>query len=125
MNPSPLAIVIIPTRELAQQIYTVSIPLFHLFQVNVTLITSGLGTYDLRLKLLKGTHVVISTPGRFLDLLSKNVTSTQRTTLVVLDEADKMLELGFEPQLQEIFLKIRDDKVTWLFSATYSKKMEQ
>jgi len=58
----------------------------------------------------KGVEIVIATPGRLLDFLESNVTNLKRTTYVVLDEADRMLDMGFEPQIRRIMEQIRVSK---------------
>ena len=75
----------------------------------------------------KTVEFVVATPGRMIDLLSANsgrVTNMQRVTYLVLDEADRMFDLGFEPQVMKILGLIRPDRQTVLFSATFPKPME-
>lgn len=75
----------------------------------------------------KGTEIIVCTPGRMIDLLTANsgrVTNLKRVTYLVLDEADRMFDMGFEPQVMKIVGNIRPDRQTVLFSATFPKQMD-
>lgn len=75
----------------------------------------------------KGAEIVVCTPGRMIDLLTANsgrVTNLKRVTYLVLDEADRMFDMGFEPQVMKIVNNIRPDRQTVLFSATFPKQMD-
>lgn len=75
----------------------------------------------------KGAEIVVCTPGRTIDLLTANsgrVTNLKRVTYLVLDEADRMFDMGFEPQVMKIVNNIRPDRQTVLFSATFPKQMD-
>jgi ATP-dependent RNA helicase DDX46/PRP5 len=77
--------------------------------------------------LRKGAEIVICTPGRMIDVLclsNGKVTNLQRVTFVVIDEADRMFDLGFEPQIARILANIRPDRQTVMFSATFPKQIE-
>lgn len=77
--------------------------------------------------LKRGAEVIVCTPGRMIDLLIANsgrVTNLKRVTYVVLDEADRMFDMGFEPQVMKIIGNIRPDRQTVLFSATFPRQME-
>ena len=119
----PVAIVLVPTRELAIQVHK---QVKSVLPSNLTslAITGGISNYHL-LKDLKNTgcHAVVATPGRFLDLLGKKKRrlSLHRVTFVVLDEADKMLDMGFEKQVSEILTNVRPDRQSLMFSATMGK----
>lgn len=78
-------------------------------------------------ELKRGAEIIVGTPGRIIDLLSANsgrVTNLKRVTYVTLDEADRMFDMGFEPQVMKILANIRPDRQTVLFSATFPKQME-
>lgn len=78
--------------------------------------------------LKRGTHIVVATPGRLIDILtmqSGKILSLQRVTYVVMDEADRMFDMGFAPQIDAILAAIRPDRQTVLFSATFPKAIEQ
>ncbi|KAJ0964699.1 hypothetical protein J5N97_025837 [Dioscorea zingiberensis] len=96
----PLALVLAPTRELAQQIEKEK--------------------YELR----AGVHIVVATPGRFIDHLQQGNTSLSRISFVVLDEADRMLDMGFEPQIREVMQSLPKKHQTLLFSATMPVEIE-
>lgn len=75
----------------------------------------------------KGAEIIVCTPGRMIDLLSANsgrVTNLKRVTYLVLDEADRMFDMGFEPQVMKIVNNIRPDRQTVLFSATFPRQMD-
>ena len=67
---------------------------------------------------------MIATPGRLIDFMDTNVTNMRRVTYLVLDEADRMLDMGFEQQLRKIVSHIRPDRQTLMFSATWPKEVE-
>jgi len=67
---------------------------------------------------------LVATPGRLIDLIKMKATNLRRVTFLVLDEADRMFDLGFEPQVWSICKGVRPDRQTLLFSATFPKKIE-
>ena len=74
--------------------------------------------------LQRGAEIVIATPGRLIDLLSMGVTNLKRVTYLVMDEADRMLDMGFEVQIRKIVDQIRPDRQTLMWSATWPKEVE-
>ena len=77
--------------------------------------------------LKRGAHVVVATPGRLIDILtmqSGKLLSLQRVTYVVMDEGDRMYDMGFAPQISAILAAVRPDRQTVLFSATFPKTVE-
>lgn len=77
--------------------------------------------------LKRGAEIVVCTPGRMIDLLSKSggrCTNFRRVTYIVLDEADRMFDLGFEPQISKLLTNVRPDRQTVLFSATFPRNVE-
>ena len=72
----------------------------------------------------KGVQVIIATPGRLNDLVDSNVVCVESVTYLVLDEADRMLDMGFEPQIRKILLDIRPDRQTVMTSATWPGTMK-
>lgn len=120
----PIAIVLTPTRELAKQVYVNAKQLFKCLGAKVIVATGGLGTYEMSKDLKRGCELVVSTPGRLIDMVKRKATNMERVTIVVLDEADKMLEMGFGPQVSSILESIRSDRQTLMFSATFGKKVE-
>lgn len=124
----PIGLIMTPTRELALQIhreilhFTKTLP-----HIRAVCCYGGSSIEPQIAALKKGAEIIVGTPGRVIDLLSANggrVTNLLRTTYIVLDEADRMLDMGFEPQVTKIFTQVRPNKQTILFSATFPKKME-
>jgi len=72
----------------------------------------------------RGAEILVATPGRLVDFLDTNVTNLRRVTYLVLDEADRMLDLGFEKQVALILNQIRPDRQTLLFSATWPPELQ-
>ncbi|RCK57367.1 Pre-mRNA-processing ATP-dependent RNA helicase PRP5 [Candida viswanathii] len=127
-NEGPIALILSPTRELALQIQKEILNFTKdSSSLRVCCCYGGASIESQINELKKGVEIVVATPGRMIDLLAANsgrVTNLKRTTYVVLDEADRMFDLGFEPQVNKIFTQIRPDRQTVLFSATFPKKME-
>lgn len=124
----PIGLVLVPTRELALQVQKNVQAMLQPLQGKSIAITGGVGSYKVAQDFRKrGCEVVVATPGRFLDLLSvkKNGISLKRVTYLVLDECDKMLEMGFEHQVSEILNGIRPDRQTLMLSATMGRKIER
>ena len=121
----PIAIVLTPTRELAKQVHLVAKKVMHVVGGKVCAVTGGTGTYEMSKELKKGCELIVSTPGRFIDMVKRKATNCQRITFCVLDEADKMLEMGFFDQCASILSNVRPDRQTLMFSATFGKKVER
>ncbi|KAJ7667870.1 P-loop containing nucleoside triphosphate hydrolase protein [Mycena polygramma] len=123
----PLAIVMTPTRELAVQIHKECKPFLKVMNLRAVCAYGGSPIKDQIAELKKGAEIIVCTPGRMIDLLTANsgrVTNLKRVTYVVLDEADRMFDMGFEPQVMKIINNIRPDRQTVLFSATFPKQMD-
>ncbi|EEB95255.1 hypothetical protein MPER_05804, partial [Moniliophthora perniciosa FA553] len=75
--------------------------------------------------LQRGVEIVIATPGRLIDMLETGKTNLRRVTYLVMDEADRMLDMGFEPQIRKIIGQIRPDRQTLMFSATWPKDVQK
>lgn len=124
----PGALVIAPTRELAIQIYGDANKFAKPLSVHCVCAYGGSALKDQIAELKRGADVVICTPGRMIDLLSMNsgrICNLRRVTFVVLDEADRMFDMGFEPQLTRIVENIRPDRQTVMFSATFPSQVEK
>lgn len=124
----PAALIIAPTRELAIQIYGEAKKFSKAVQVKSVCAYGGSGVKDQIAELKRGADIVICTPGRMIDLLAMNsgrITNLRRVTIVVLDEADRMFDMGFEPQLTRIVDNIRPDRQTVMFSATFPPQVEK
>jgi len=120
------ALVLCPTRELADQV-SVEIRRLARSTPNVKVLTLFGGT-PLKAQaasLEKGVHIVVGTPGRIEDLLNKQLLKLDQLTTLVLDEADRMLDMGFEKTLEAIIDLVPSQRQTLLFSATYPKQIEQ
>uniref|UniRef100_A0A915EM88 RNA helicase n=1 Tax=Ditylenchus dipsaci TaxID=166011 RepID=A0A915EM88_9BILA len=125
----PLALVIAPTRELAIQIYNESRKFAYRTPIKSALLYGGKENYRDQLgKLRLGPHIVIATPGRLIDVLEKNIIHLDACRFLVLDEADRMLDMGFEPQIRQIVqshgMPKRGQRVTAMFSATFPKEIQ-
>eukprot|EP00877_Chromochloris_zofingiensis_P000286 jgi/Chrzof1/10258/Cz04g34160.t1 len=121
----PLALVLAPTRELAQQIDK-EVKAFSLSSrgVRSCIVVGGVQMQDQRHDLRAGVEIVVATPGRFIDHLQQGNTNLGRVSYVVLDEADRMLDMGFEPQIKEVLQALIPQHQTLLFSATMPKEIE-
>merc|ERR1711990_1153411 len=75
--------------------------------------------------LREGVEIVIATPGRLIDFLESGTTNLRRVTYLCLDEADRMLDMGFEPQIRKIVSQIRPDRQTLMWSATWPKEVQR
>ena len=116
---SVLALVLSPTRELAEQIAKVFTAIGEKIGLKVALIVGGEPAQPQVAALQAGAQVVVGTPGRVLDLYGQKFLSFPWTEIVVLDEADEMLEIGFIDDIREILSKTPDERQTLLFSATF------
>ncbi|GJN08069.1 hypothetical protein PR202_ga25957 [Eleusine coracana subsp. coracana] len=121
----PIGVICAPTRELAHQIYLEAKKFAKPYNLRVAAVYGGVSKYDQFKELKAGCEVVIATPGRLIDLLKMKALKMFRATYMVLDEADRMFDLGFEPQIRSIVGQIRPDRQTLLFSATMPYKVER
>lgn len=119
----PIALVLAPTRELAQQIQQVANQFGQPARVRNTCIFGGAPKGGQARDLERGVEIVIATPGRLIDFLESGKTNLKRCTYLVLDEADRMLDMGFEPQIRKILEQIRPDRQTLMWSATWPKEV--
>jgi superfamily II DNA/RNA helicase len=103
----PIALILAPTRELAQQIQQVANDFGASSQIKNTCIFGGAPKGPQARDLERGVEIVIATPGRLIDFLESGKTNLKRCTYLVLDEADRMLDMGFEPQIRKIIEQIR------------------
>jgi len=121
----PIALVLAPTRELAQQILTVAKEFGSSSRIRSTCLFGGAPKGPQIRDLQNGCEIVIATPGRLLDILNMGKTNLRRCTYLVLDEADRMLDMGFEPQIRKIVNQIRPDRQTLMWSATWPKEVRK
>ncbi|XP_044269054.1 DEAD-box ATP-dependent RNA helicase 20-like isoform X2 [Tribolium madens] len=120
----PVALILAPTRELAQQIQKVAHEFGSTTMVRNTCIFGGSPKGPQARDLERGVEIVIATPGRLIDFLEKGTTNLQRCTYLVLDEADRMLDMGFEPQIRKIIQQVRPDRQVLMWSATWPKQVQ-
>ena len=124
IGDGPIGIILSPTRELAAQIHTEAKKFAKVFNMRVCAIFGGGGKWEMVKALKEAPEMVVATPGRFIELIRCKATNLARCTMVVLDEADRMFEMGFEYQMRSIVNNIRPDRQTLLFSATMKRKVE-
>ncbi len=120
-DDGPIALIMTPTRELCTQIYSDLQPFAKALKLRSIAAYGGNAIKDQIAELKRGAEIIVATPGRLIDLLAANsgrVTNLKRATYLVLDEADRMFDMGFEPQVMKIFNNVRPDRQTILFSAT-------
>ncbi|HEX2675092.1 MAG TPA: DEAD/DEAH box helicase, partial [Polyangiales bacterium] len=117
----PKALVVAPTRELALQVESELKWLYAHARGRVASVTGGASYRDERRALAKGPAVVVGTPGRLLDHLRRGMIDPAAVTAVVLDEADRMLELGFREDLEAILALVPEGRTTHLVSATFPR----
>ncbi|RLN72546.1 hypothetical protein BBJ28_00019160, partial [Nothophytophthora sp. Chile5] len=120
----PIAVVLAPTRELAHQTFVQAKKFLGIYGASCAAIYGGTGKWEQVQALRKGAEVVVATPGRLIEMIRKKTAPMSRVTFVVLDEADRMFEMGFEPQLRSVMGQIRPDRQTLMFSATFRRRVE-
>jgi ATP-dependent RNA helicase RhlE len=121
----PRVIILVPTRELAVQVGEDTAELVSLTDLRHAAVYGGVG-WTKHAELIKpGVDILIATPGRLWDLYQANAVSFRKIKIVVFDEADRMLDMGFMPQLRKMFEIIPNKRQNLLFSATFSEKVEQ
>ncbi len=127
-RPAPkgvLSLILAPTRELAGQIRDSLLPLVMDSPIKIGVVVGG-QSINMQIKRLeKGTHILVATPGRLLDLLDRRALRLDETRFLVLDEADQMLDIGFIHALRKISGMLPSTRQTMLFSATMPKQMEE
>ncbi|TQV91859.1 hypothetical protein V2A60_006034 [Cordyceps javanica] len=119
----PIVLVLAPTRELAVQIQQEITKFGRSSRIRNTCVYGGVPKGPQIRDLSRGVEVCIATPGRLIDMLEAGKTNLRRVTYLVLDEADRMLDMGFEPQIRKIIEQIRPDRQTLMWSATWPKEV--
>jgi ATP-dependent RNA helicase DeaD len=122
----PQALVLCPTRELCLQI-TNDIKNYakHMNNVNVVAVYGGASIQDQLRQIKRGVQIVVATPGRMLDIINRKAINFSQVKFVVLDEADEMLNMGFQEDIDSILSTTPDEKKTWLFSATMPSEVRR
>ncbi|KAL3688731.1 hypothetical protein R1sor_015040 [Riccia sorocarpa] len=121
----PIGIICSPTRELAQQIYSEAKKFAKAYGIRVSGVYGGMSKFEQFKELKAGCEIVVATPGRLIDMIKMKAVTMFRGTYLVLDEADRMFDLGFEPQIRSIVGQLRPDRQTLLFSATMPRRVER
>lgn len=119
-------LVLVPTRELAEQVKDV----FNLFEKGISNTVKTMAIYggvsiNPQMKALFGVSVLVATPGRLLDLVNSNAVHFDKLQTLILDEADKLLNLGFKDEMNQIFALLPKKRQNLLFSATLNEKVEE
>jgi ATP-dependent RNA helicase RhlE len=118
-------LVLEPTRELAAQVETAFRDYGRFTDLQVALVHGGVGYGKQREELKRGVDILVATPGRLLDLLEQRTMSLKEIKILVLDEVDRMLDMGFLPDVRRIVEKISTKRQTLLFSATLPPEIER
>jgi len=121
----PASLVLEPTRELAAQVETAFRDYGRFTDLQVGLVHGGVGYGKQREALNRGVDILVATPGRLLDLLEQRALTLQSVKILVLDEVDRMLDMGFLPDVRRIVEKIPRERQTLLFSATLPPEIER
>ena len=121
----PIVLVLAPTRELAQQIQIEAQKFGGPCDLRTTCLFGGANKGAQIRDLERGSEICVATPGRLIDILEMGKTNFRRCTYVVLDEADRMLDMGFEPQIRKILGQIRPDRQMCMWSATWPKEVKR
>lgn len=125
-QPQLQGLILTPTRELGQQIAKQFFKFTKYTDRIFTEVVYGGEKIDVQIKKLKRTtHILVATPGRLIELMDKNCVDISKVQTVVLDEADEMLSMGFQKELDAILKILSPNRSTWLFSATFPKSVEQ
>ncbi|CAD8188007.1 unnamed protein product [Paramecium pentaurelia] len=141
-STQPKLLILVPTRELGVQIYDQLLQLIeyyygnkkqndkenspNLMSLKIVCIYGGNPNKKQQVELIqKGVHVIVATPGRLIELIEEGMVNLNKISMLILDEADRMLDMGFEPQVRDIVSTIREDRQTILLSATWPNEVQQ
>lgn len=120
----PTGLVLVPTRELAGQVRDVLVPLARVRGMRVSAIYGGTSFAKQTSRLAKGVDLVVATPGRLIDLWKQNEVSLDAVEFIVIDEADRMNDMGFRPQVEWLLRRCERRHQTLLFSATLDNQVD-
>ncbi|CAH8443245.1 unnamed protein product [Schistosoma mattheei] len=120
----PIVLILVPTRELAQQVEKVAEDFCYSAGFKSACLYGGASRTGQAEALGQSPEVVIATPGRLLDFLESRHTNMRRCTYLVLDEADRMLDMGFEPSIRRVVSQVRPDRQTLMWSATWPREVK-
>ena len=119
------ALIIAPTRELAEQIHEHTVQLGRRAKIKSLTVYGGVGKNPQITKLRSGAEIVVACPGRLLDLMNQGEIDLSRVEVLVLDEADRMFDMGFLPVVRKIVRKLPTKRQTLPFSATMPEDIRQ
>lgn len=117
----PIVLILAPTRELCVQIQEVVSEFDRFFKCSSHAVYGGASAFPQKQALRRGVEVLVATPGRLIDLMEQGCAKLSRVSFLVLDEADRMLDMGFEPQLRQIIPKTNPNRQTLMWSATWPR----
>lgn len=121
----PRVLVLTPTRELAAQVGETILSLGKDLGVRSAVVFGGVGINPQKAAIAKGLDFLVATPGRLLDLMNQGFADLSKTHILILDEADRMLDMGFLPDLKRILKALPPDRQTLLFSTTFSPEIKK
>ncbi|MFI1150657.1 DEAD/DEAH box helicase [Streptomyces sp. NPDC020817] len=121
----PLALVLVPTRELAQQVTDALAPYATAVNLRTTTVVGGMSINRQSGALRRGAEVLVATPGRLKDLIDRGDADLSQVAITVLDEADQMTDMGFMPQVTALLKQVQPEGQTMLFSATLDKNIDK
>jgi len=119
------ALVLTPTRELAAQVAESVRDYGRYLPLRSTVVFGGVSINPQKMKLIKGVDILVATPGRLLDHVSQRTVNLSTIDILVLDEADRMLDMGFIHDIKKVLALVPDKKQTLLFSATFSDDIKK
>ncbi len=124
---TPFALIIAPTRELVMQIASDAESLIKYTDISVATLVGGMDYEKQKIKLKKQVDIVVATPGRLLDFARSNIVDLSDVEIMIIDEADRMLSMGFIPDVKSIVSRTprKQNRQTQLFSATYSEDIKR
>jgi ATP-dependent RNA helicase RhlE len=121
----PRVLVLVPTRELAMQVQATILELAKYTDVRSVVAYGGVGPKTQIENIQKGVDIIVATPGRFMDIYLKRILVTKQINTLILDEADKMMDMGFMPQIRKILEVVPRKRQNLLFSATMPERVER
>ena len=119
------ALIVLPTRELATQVEEALLPLAQVLNIRTAVFIGGASMYKQREMLRRNPRILIATPGRLNDHLEQGTVTLKEVVVLVLDVADRMLDMGFKPQIERILRHVPRERQTMLFSATMPQQILQ
>ena len=120
-----MGLILLPTRELALQVEEILKKVGQAFGMRTAVLIGGASMYPQVKDLKNKPHIIVATPGRLIDHIEQRNVSLSNIRILVLDEADRMLDMGFEPQIKKILGQVPKERQTMLFSATMPSKISQ